>query len=69
MAENKLNDDGLTYEQWKAKVNREILAIAGVTADDIGDVDYRSWWGDGVPPKDAAHDALEASDFPFEDGQ
>lgn len=57
---------GLTYQDWMKLVNREIILIAGVGGDDIGDWDSHAAWSDGSTPSEGAHEALEANDFPFE---
>lgn len=48
------------FNQWMAHVDAEMLKIAGLTSDDIGDYEYRDCYDDGLDPAAAAHEALEA---------
>ena len=54
----------LSFDNWKAAVNRHILNTCGLDADDLPDWGYWSAWNDGVSPRIAAREALEAADFP-----
>lgn len=59
--------NGMTYEQWKARVNANVIDISGVSCDDIPDWDYRMAWESGETPAGAAREALECASFPFDD--
>jgi hypothetical protein len=56
----------VTFEEWMKKVNAEVLAMSGVSCEDIGDCDYHQWYTEGVGTKKAAVKALKENDFPFE---
>lgn len=51
----------MTFEQWKAAVNREVIALCGMSCDDLSDVDFWSMHDDGESPKHAAREVLRAS--------
>jgi hypothetical protein len=55
-----------TYEQWKAAVNQQIIAISGVSADDIDDFCYRDAYDAGQGFREVAIEALENAGFPFD---
>jgi hypothetical protein len=57
----------LTFEAWLAMVNTAVVTISGVSLADIGDFESWALWDSGTLPYEAAREALEASDFPFED--
>jgi hypothetical protein len=57
---------GLTFRQWKRDVNRELQRICGLSADDLADCDYWSYWNDGMSAADAATEVLAENDFPFD---
>lgn len=56
----------LSFRQWKAMVNRAVVATCGLSCDDIGDAEYWDMWNSSTRPADAARQALEAADFPFD---
>jgi hypothetical protein len=60
------NEEGLTFEEWMAKVDRVIAAHCGLGSGDLADQTYWDWWNDGVSPRDAAEMTLEDEGFPFE---
>lgn len=51
----------MSFEIWMKKVNQALERLAGVSADDIGDIDYHSRYEDGLRPEAAAHEALVES--------
>lgn len=57
----------LSFDVWKREVNKRVVAICGLTCDDLPDVDYRGWYDSEVPPGEAALDVLREADFPFDD--
>jgi hypothetical protein len=65
-SQERANNDGMTFEQWKARVNKEVIKIAGLSCDDFADWDYYSAFRDEYTPKQAAREALEEAGFPFE---
>lgn len=48
-----------TFEQWMQRVNQILGSTIGLDADDLPDWHYYDAWEDGVPPKEAAREALE----------
>lgn len=66
MSEAKVNDAGLTFEQWYAKANEECEAICGLGLDDLADGPSYDAWDDGTPPAEYAQDRLLDEGFPFE---
>lgn len=60
---------GLTFQEWKRDVNRELARTSGLTADDLPDFDYYNAWADGESAADAAREVLEEADFPFDDDE
>lgn len=61
--EERVNDNGLTFAQWMAKVDRAINARVGLSSADLADACYWDSWADGVTPSDAAADALASDDM------
>ena len=51
----------MTFEQWKAKVNKHILRQSGMESDDIPDWGYYDAYCLDVSPKVAARKALKAA--------
>lgn len=58
MDEEPTNKDGLTFTHWRARVDRIVLGICGLTTDDLGD--YPAWdlWDSCVSPREAAEECL-----------
>lgn len=54
---------GRTFEQWKREVNQNLAKRTSMVADDLGDVDYYSFWADGLEPSEAADEAIEANGY------
>lgn len=59
----------ISFEQWKAAVNREVIAICGLSCDDLPDVNYRDLYESEVTADDAAREVLTEAEFPFEDDE
>ena len=59
--------DGLTFAQWKRKVNVECARLCGLTSDDLPDAAYWDMWDSGESPEDAAGSVLEDEGFPFDE--
>lgn len=59
----------LSFRNWLALVGREVSRLSGVSLSDLAD--WESWgsWDAGMTPEQGAHEALAASDFPFEEGE
>jgi hypothetical protein len=57
--------DGLTFEQWMAQVDQELMAIAGMDHMCIADRDWWNAWNDGTPSDEAAEEALISEGFPI----
>lgn len=53
--------DNLSFDAWKALVDKEVQKRIFVGCDDIPDVDYRGLWSSGDTPEDAAEFALDES--------
>jgi hypothetical protein len=60
---DRVNDDGITFAAWMAKVDRAIYARVGLSSDDLADACYWDSWADGVSPSDAAADAIGSDDM------
>lgn len=57
----------LTYEEWMAQVDSAVGAMAfGLSVHDLPDFLSRDMFDDGATPEEAAREALEGADFPFE---
>lgn len=56
-----------TYEQWMVEVDSAVGAMAfGLSVYDLPDFLSRDMFDDGATPEEAAQEALEGADFPFE---
>lgn len=51
----------LTFEQWLKEVDRYVVALCGLGADDLPDWGYRNAYDDGVSPIAAARKAYRAA--------
>lgn len=60
--------NGLTFQQWKSQVNREIGRIVGLSADDLPDQAYWDMWEAGQSPKSVAQEVLAEEGFEGEMG-
>jgi hypothetical protein len=58
------NDYNL-FKVWMAAVDREVLAVSGLTTTDLADQPFADWFQDGVEPAEAAEMLLEDEGFPF----
>lgn len=54
MANIETRKNGLTFEQWKDRVNMAIIHRTGVEADNLPDWEYHSAWSRGMAPSVAA---------------
>lgn len=50
----------VTFEEWYALVSRNLVRIAGVSADDLADQCWRDGYDDELTPLQAANAALES---------
>ena len=48
----------MTFEDWMNEVSSLMEDVAGVSPDDIADVDYYSLWEDDIDPVDAVDEIL-----------
>lgn len=53
----------MDYGTWFARVNRQVVRISGVGADDLPDQSWRDWFDDGMTPNEAAREALANEGF------
>ena len=54
----------MTFEQWLARVHREIAHITGgITGDDLVDYPYRDAYDNGESPEETAIAVLENDDL------
>lgn len=51
-------DTSLSYKSWKYLVDRDIMRLVGMWAEDLTDQPYRDWYEAGTTPRDAALEAL-----------
>lgn len=49
------------FRAWMAKVDAAVAAKTGLSALDLPDCPYYSWYEDGVTPKSAAAKAIKAA--------
>lgn len=56
----------MTFQEWLREVDRELLAICGLTHRDLADYLYRDAFDDECEPSEVAVSVLEDNDFPFE---
>lgn len=61
--DNKRN--GLTFEQWYAKVDAIVIGLAGVGIDDLADGLSVDAWRDEITPREYAIEQLRNEGFPF----
>lgn len=57
----------MTFEKWMTKVDAEISRICGMTSDELPDYTYRDCFESDMDPEEAAYDALDYADFPFDE--
>jgi hypothetical protein len=58
----------MTFEQWMKAVDQVVGEIAfGLSLYDLPDLNYRDLYDSGATAQDAAEEALENADFPFEE--
>jgi len=51
------------YDEWLEAVDAYVLASAGCSIHDLPDCSLRLWHDDGMPPKQAAREALREAGF------
>lgn len=49
----------MSFEAWMKEVNKCLVKMCGMCADDLPDCCYRDWYDDGFKPKEAAVMAIE----------
>ena len=49
------------FHVWKRQVDVALYKTCGLTSDDLMDVDYYTWFEDGVTPIRAARKAIKAN--------
>lgn len=55
----------LSFADWNTAVDRELIRLAGLTADCLADYPSYDLWNDGLTPREAAEECLvEWNDFP-----
>ena len=58
----------ITYEQWMQQVDQVVGNIAfGLSVHDLPDFNSRDLFESGATAQEAAEEALENADFPFDD--
>jgi hypothetical protein len=57
-----------TYLGWLTQVDLALSDRAGVSRDDLSDVNWVGYFHDEVEPDEAALDALEEDGFPIDEG-
>ena len=55
------------FDYWMRQVDKELVAVCGLSSECLADCCYATWYDDGFSPEEAAWAALEANDFPFGD--
>lgn len=54
-----------SFNAWMKSLDREVLALSGLTSSDLADQPFMDWYQDGVDPVEAAEMTLEDEGFPF----
>jgi hypothetical protein len=49
------------FDEWKRKVNAAVEKKAGLSADDLPDVNYSDWYEQGMSPSAAASKAIKSA--------
>jgi hypothetical protein len=49
----------MSFDEWKKRVDLEVQAKCGMTADDLDDWHYSDDWRDGLSPKRCAARAIK----------
>ncbi len=58
----------MTFEQWMQDVDQVVGSIAfGLSVHDLPDINFRDLFESGATAQDAAEEALENADFPFDE--
>ena len=58
----------MTFDQWMQDVDQVVGAIAfGLSVHDLPDINFRDLFDSGATAQDAAEEALENADFPFDE--
>lgn len=48
----------LTFEQWMRQVNNILVVLVHMESEDLPDVDYSTWYQQGLSPTRAAKKAI-----------
>jgi hypothetical protein len=58
----------MTFDQWMQNVDQVVGSIAfGLSVHDLPDIHFRDLFDSGTTAQDAAEEALENADFPFDE--
>jgi hypothetical protein len=55
----------LNFERWKQSVDDTLEVIAGVTADDLPDIDFYDRYVNDATPKQVARELLRENGYPL----
>lgn len=55
--------NGLTFQQWRAAVDKILLAKVGMSADDLADFNSYDAWDSEMTPDEGARECLESDDL------
>lgn len=65
MDKNERNEQGLTFAEWLAQANAEVLAHCGLSLEDLPDSCTYDAWLDCVEPADHVEELLAEEGFPL----
>ena len=54
----------MTFKNWIKEVDTILIAICGLSHDDLPDMPYWDYWDDGVTPQEMADFTLDENDWP-----
>lgn len=63
----EVNSEGLTYKDWMAAADRQVMFRCGLWMSDLPDTNTYDAWQEGQCPCDHADELLAEEGFPFED--
>lgn len=49
----------ISFDAWKKLVDRAVIALSGLSADDLEDCPYMDWYENGTKPETAAKRAVK----------
>jgi len=52
-------DGSPSYDEWMKAVDREVLAVTGLSVHDLEDQPFADWYHDEISAEEAAHMAIE----------